>query len=125
MATKKVIYFTAGINATAGELADIAKLNTAAEPQYEVIVANGAANAKYGETNRLIPSDFVAGTIPDIYSEIDEIDPDNIPNQALTDTQAIVNDGDTLAVTTGGEPAGTVTFAVVDGVLTGTFVAAE
>lgn len=124
MATKKVIYFTAGINATAGELADIAKLNAAAEPQYEVIVANGAANAKYGETNRLIPSDFVAGTIPGIYDEIDEIDPDNIPNQALTDTQTIVNDGDTLAVTTGGEPAGTVTFAVVDGVLTGTFVAA-
>ncbi len=124
MATKKVIYFTAGINATAGELADIAKLNAAAEPQYEVIVANGAANAKYGETNRLIPSDFVAGTIPGIYDEIDEIDPDNIPNQALTDTQTIVNDGDTLAVTTGGDPAGTVTFAVVDGVLTGTFVAA-
>lgn len=124
MATKKVIYFTAGINATAGELADIAKLNAAAEPQYEVIVANGAANAKYGETNRLIPSDFVAGTIPGIYDEIDEIDPDNIPNQALADTQTIVNDGDTLAVTTGGDPAGTVTFAVVDGVLTGTFVAA-
>lgn len=124
MATKKVIYFTAGINATAGELADIAKLNAAAEPQYEVIVANGAANAKYGETNRLIPSDFVAGSIPGIYGEIDEIDPDNIPNQALTDAQTIVNDGDTLAVTTGGEPAGTVTFAVVDGVLTGTFVAA-
>lgn len=123
MATKKVIYFTAGINATAGELADIAKLNAAAEPQYEVIVANGAANAKYGETNRLIPSDFVAGSIPGIYGEIDEIDPDNIPNQALTDAQTIVNDGDTLAVTTGGEPAGTVTFAVVDGVLTGTFVA--
>ncbi|AEX56097.1 hypothetical protein KL1_00013 [Burkholderia phage vB_BceS_KL1] len=125
MATKKVIYFTAGINATSGELADIAKLNAAAEPQYEVIVANGAANAKYGETNRLIPSDFVAGTIPGIYGEIDEIDPDNIPNQALTDTQTIVNDGDTLEVTTGGDPAGTVTFAVVDGVLTGTFVAAE
>lgn len=31
MATKKVVYFTAGINATAGELADIAKLNAAAE----------------------------------------------------------------------------------------------
>jgi len=33
MPTKKVVYFTAGINATAGELADIAKLNAAAEPQ--------------------------------------------------------------------------------------------
>ena len=122
MATKKVIYFTAGINATAGELADIAKLNAAAEPQYEVIVAN-VRSMLY--ERRLIPSDFVAGTIPGIYGEIDEIDPDNIPNQALTDTQTIVNDGDTLEVTTGSDPAGTVTFAVVDGVLTGTFVAAE
>lgn len=56
MATKKVVYFTAGINATSGELADIAKLNAAAVPQYEVLVANGAANAEYGETDRIIPA---------------------------------------------------------------------
>lgn len=91
MATKKVVYFTAGINATAGELADIAKLNAAAEPQYEVLVANGAANAEYGETDRIIPSDYVAGTVPSVYSEVDVIDPDAIPNQALTPTQATVS----------------------------------
>lgn len=165
MATKKVVYFTAGINATSGELADIAKLNAAAVPQYEVLVANGAANAEYGETDRIIPADFIAGTIPDVY-RVDgdpledpvypEIDPDAIPNQALTATQAIVSDedvlellgedvtasvadnvlslsvagtlvfvkdGDTLAVTTGGDPAGVVTFSVTDGVLSGTFAA--
>ncbi len=129
MATKKVVYFTAGINATAGELADIAKLNAAAEPQYEVLVANGAANAEYGETDRIIPADFVAGTIPDVY-RVDgdpledpvypEIDPDAIPNQALTATQAIVNDAQVLDVDGGG----TVTLTIEGGVITGVVYAA-
>ena len=120
MATKKVVYFTAGINATAGELADIAKLNAAAEPQYEVLVANGAANAEYGETDRIIPSDYVAGTVPSVYSEVDVIDPDAIPNQALTATQAIVNDAQVLDVDGGG----TVTLTIEGGVITGVVYAA-
>ena len=128
MATKKVVYFTAGINATAGELADIAKLNAAAEPQYEVLVANGAANAEYGETDRIIPADFVAGTIPDVY-RVDgdpledpvypEIDPDAIPNQALTETQAIVNDAEALTVPVTGTYTTTATVSVANGVVTG------
>ncbi len=128
MATKKVVYFTAGINATAGELADIAKLNAAAEPQYEVLVANGAANAEYGETDRIIPADFVAGTIPDVY-RVDgdpledpvypEIDPDAIPNQALTATQAIVNDAEALTVPVTGTYTTTATVSVANGVVTG------
>lgn len=128
MATKKVVYFTAGINATAGELADIAKLNAAAEPQYEVLVANGAANAEYGETDRIIPADFVAGTIPDVY-RVDgdpledpvypEIDPDAIPNQALTPTQAIVNDAEALTVPVTGTYTTTATVSVANGVVTG------
>lgn len=120
MATKKVVYFTAGINATAGELADIAKLNAAAEPQYEVLVANGAANAEYGETDRIIPSDYVAGTVPSVYSEVDVIDPDAIPNQALTATQAIVEDAQVLDVDGGG----TVTLTIEGGVITGVVYAA-
>lgn len=115
MATKKVVYFTAGVVATSGELADIAKLNAAAEPQYQVLVANGAADSKYGETDRIIPSDFAAGTIPDEYSEVDEIDPDAIPNQALLATQAIVEDAQVLNVTGGG----TVALTIEDGVITG------
>ena len=128
MATKKVVYFTAGINATAGELADIAKLNAAAEPQYEVLVANGAANAEYGETDRIIPADFIAGTIPDVY-RVDgdpledpvypEIDPDAIPNQALTPTQAIVNDAEALTVPVTGTYTTTATVSVANGVVTG------
>lgn len=119
MATKKVVYFTAGINATSGELADIAKLNAAAEPQYEVLVANGAANAEYGETDRIIPSDYVAGTIPSVYSEVEEIDPDAIPNQALTATQAIVSDAEALTVPVTGTYTTTATVSVADGVVTG------
>ena len=128
MATKKVVYFTAGINATAGELADIAKLNAAAEPQYEVLVANGAANAEYGETDRIIPADFIAGAIPDVY-RVDgdpledpvypEIDPDAIPNQALTATQAIVNDAEALTVPVTGTYTTTATVSVANGVVTG------
>lgn len=127
MATKKVIFFTAGTTATAGEIADIAKLNAAAEAQYEVIVANGAANAKYGETDRIIPADFIAGTIPDVY-RVDgdpledpvypEIDPDAIPNQALTATQAIVEDAQTFTTEVSGVFATTATVTVVDNVVT-------
>ncbi|CDN96773.1 virion protein [Pseudomonas phage vB_PaeS_SCH_Ab26] len=119
MATKKVVYFTAGINATSGELADIAKLNAAAVPQYEVLVANGAANAEYGETDRIIPTDFVAGTVPSAYSEVDVIDPDAIPNQALTPTQAIVNDAEALTVPVTGTYTTTATVSVANGVVTG------
>lgn len=119
MATKKVIFFTAGTTATAGEIADIAKLNAAAEAQYEVIVANGAANAQYGDTDRIIPSDFVAGTVPTKYNAVNVIDPDAIPNQALTPTQVIVNDAQALTVPVTGTYATTATVSVVDGVVTG------
>lgn len=118
MATKKVIFFTAGTTATAGEIADIAKLNAAAEAQYEVIVANGAANAQYGDTDRIIPSDFVAGTVPTKYNAVDVIDPDAIPNQALTPTQAIVNDAEALTVPVTGTYTTTATVTVVDNVVT-------
>lgn len=118
MATKKVIFFTAGTTATAGEIADIAKLNAAAEAQYEVIVANGAANAQYGETDRIIPSDFVAGTVPTKYNAVDVIDPDAIPNQALLPTQAIVSDTQAFTTEVSGVFATTATVTVVDNVVT-------
>jgi len=120
MATKKVIYFTASFNPTSDELADIAQLNAAAVPQYEVLVVNASANTKYGEGDRIIPADFVAGKIPDAYF-VDgdlvypEIDPWAIPNQALAETQAIVEDGQVLEVDGGG----TVTLTIADGVIAG------
>lgn len=127
MTTKKVLYFTAGITPTSPELAEIAKLNAVTAPQYQVIVMNGAANAKYGETDRLVPGDYVAGTVPAIYEIEDEdderiypeIDPDNIPNQALTSTQTIVSHNQEVTVPVTGTYATKAKFTVVNGVITG------
>lgn len=111
MATKKVLFFTAGPVPTSGELAAIAKLNTAAEKPYEVTVMNGSADTKYGETNRLAPCDFVAGTVPTIYNAKTVIDPDAIPVQNLPNTQAIVTNGQKITGVTG---SGTVANIVVN-----------
>jgi len=98
---KRVIYFTAGVTPTSGELAEIAKLNTAADKPYEVTVMNGAANTKYGETNRLAPCDFVAGTVPTIYNAKTVVNPDAIPVQNLPNTQAIVTNAQKITGVTG------------------------
>lgn len=98
---KRILFFTAGITPTSGELAAIAKLNTAADKPYEVTVMNGAANTKYGETNRLVPCDFVAGTVPTIYNAKTVVDPDAIPVQNLPNTQAIVTNAQKITGVTG------------------------
>lgn len=98
MATKQVLFFTAGVTATGPELTAIGKLNAAAEAQYAVIVMNAAANTKYGETNRLVPCDYVAGSVPGIYSAKTTIDPDAIPMPALPATSAIVSNGGSVTV---------------------------
>ncbi len=117
---KTIVYFTAGSKPTADELADIAALNALAEQPYIVLVANGAQNAKYGETNRLIPCDYAAGTIPTIYDAIPEFDIDSPPNPGnLPDNQGVVTDGETFAVT-----GGTVTIHVAAGVVTATYAVA-
>lgn len=117
---QRIVFFTAGPTATADELTAIGKLNTAAEKPYEVLVANGAANSKYGETNRLIPCDFVAGAIPTIYDAIDEIDPDNLPGAGPT-----VADGQSVSVrNSAGADAHTGTAVVTDDAFTGVNLAA-
>lgn len=98
MATKKVLFFTAGVTATSPELTAIGKLNAAAEKQYEVTVLNGAANTKYGETNRLVPCDLVAGTVPGIYSAKTVLDPDAIPMPSLPATSAVVSNAGNVTV---------------------------
>lgn len=87
---QRILYFTAGTTATTLELADIDKLNAAAAPDFEIIVLNGAANSEYGEPDRLIPCDFVAGTIPTIYSAIEEADPDALPGQPLVNGESVI-----------------------------------
>lgn len=97
MATKKVIYFIAGSLATSNELADIAKLNAAAQPDYEVHVFK----AGVPQSTPIRDADYVGhhgATIPTEYSAVTVIDPDNIPLAPLPDSQAIVIDGGVLSV---------------------------
>lgn len=96
--TKKIVYFTAGQYATTAELSAIEKLNAAAEAEYSIAVMNGAAAADttYGEL--LKDCDYVAGTVPDPYSGVATIDPDNLPVQGLESTQAIVNNADVFSI---------------------------
>lgn len=101
MAAKKLIYFTAGILPTNDELTAIGKLNTAADKPYDVTVMNGAANTKYGETDRIAPCDYVAGTVPTIYNAKTVVNPDAIPVQNLPATQAIVTNAQKIAGVTG------------------------
>lgn len=113
---EKIVYFTAGAVPTSGELADIAKLNAAAEAPYVVLVSSAKGDTKYGE--HLIDADYVAGTPPTAYSAVPTIDPDNMPILGLPDTSGVVTDGQTFAVT-----GGTVTMHVADNVVTATFAA--
>ncbi len=57
---RKVLYFTAGMIATAGELAEIAAIHG------DVYIRNGAASSNYG--SRLEQADAVAGTVPAAYT---------------------------------------------------------
>jgi len=67
MATKKIIYFLAGMAPTAAETADIADLNALAAPAYEVLVRNAAEAG--AATHPEEASDLVAGTIPTAYQD--------------------------------------------------------
>ena len=113
--TKKIIYFTAGPLPTVEEAADIAKLNAVTEAPYSVAVRNSQVPLSSGGPTE--DCDFVAGSIPAPYDNDDEeegkiypeIDPDDIPTVALSATQAVVSDGQTLLG---------YTFTVVDSVIT-------
>lgn len=106
-----VVFFTAGKNPTTDEKAAIAKFNKAAEQQYNVLVVNAIDSAKYGETNRLIPCDAVAGSVPTIYNAKPVINPDAIPVTNLPNTQAVVTNGQKITGVTG---SGTVANIVVN-----------
>lgn len=118
-ALKKVIYFTAGDVPTTGEKADIAKLNAAAVAPYDVAVRSGIRSL--GTAGNYESADYVAGTVPASapWNAIDVLDPDAIPNQNVSDTQVILNDGDTLDEAGGG----TIAVAIVGGVATYTYTA--
>ena len=111
MATKKVLYFIAGTVPDSTELADIAKLNAAAEKPYEVTVltktgAGGSYN--YGE-GRPAPADYAScksgGSIPAAFSGLAVLDPANPPAQNLPTTQAVVANGQKLTASGSGAVA--------------------
>jgi hypothetical protein len=77
MATKSIIFFTAGPVATSDELTAIGKLEAATEQPYSVKVFNGLRSPNYGYG--IEQCDYVAGTIPTAYDAFDVIDPDAIP----------------------------------------------
>jgi len=115
----KVTYFTASEKATADELADIAALNALSNDPYEILVRNGAQSNSYGAGPDA--TDYVAGTIPDEYSDTEDFpvfDVDNPPVPGLDDTQAVVSDGEALTVPVTGTYATTATVTVVDGAVT-------
>jgi hypothetical protein len=103
----KIIYFTAGDVPTSGETAAIAALNTFVN-EYSLTVSNGAKAPGLGLDGAGDPfldqADFVAGTVPSIYSEV--------PVFSLAG-RAVINDGDELTL------AGTIyTFTVEGGAIT-------
>jgi len=122
---KRILYFTAGEQATSYELEEIATLNALAEKPYEVRVLNALQSPNYGASP--IAGDFLAGTIPaaykdewedPIYPVFDITTPPAPPT--LPATQAIVSDGQVL----GADDGGTVTLTIEDGVITSVVYAA-
>lgn len=113
MATKKVLFFTAGITATSGELASIAALNAIAEKPYEVVVMN----KKMPQSVPLRAADYVAGSPPAEYAATPVIDPANPPS-GLPATKAVVTNGVALTVPVTGVYATKATPTVVNGVVT-------
>lgn len=122
---KRILYFTAGEQATSSELADIATLNALAEKPYEVRVLNAPQSPNYGAGP--ITGDFLAGAIPAAYKDDQEdpiypvfnpASPPAPPN--LPATQAVVSDEQVLDVDGGG----TITLTIEDGVITGVVYAA-
>lgn len=117
MATKKIIFFSAGIGLTGPETTIVNKLLARCEADYELVIRNAAQP----DSGQMVEAcDFVAGTLPASgdYDEVDVIDEDAIPAQNLLATEAIVADEQALVVPVTGVYATTATLTVVDGEVT-------
>lgn len=117
MATKKIIFFSAGIGLTGPETTALNKLLARTEADYEVVIRN---RLQSGVGEMVEACDYVAGTVPASgdYDEIDVIDEDAIPAQNLLATEAIVADSQALVVPVTGVYATTATLTVEDGEVT-------
>lgn len=119
MALKKVLFFTAGDVPTTDEKADIAKLNAAAVAPYEVGVRSAIRGL--GTTGNFEATDYVSGTVPNVapWNAKPVIDPDAIPNQSTSATQAVIDSGVGIVVPVTGTYTDTITPTIVDGAITG------
>lgn len=118
MATKKIIFFTAGIDATGPEAAIIAKLQARCVSDYELVIRNAAAPT----TGAMVEAaDYYGGTLPASgdYDLLPEIDEDAIPAQNLLTTQAIVKHNVDIVVPVTGVYATKIKPTIVAGVITG------
>lgn len=79
---RKVLYFLAGMEATAGELAEIANITG------DVFIRNASVSATYGEAG-LEAADALAGSIPAAYltGEGDTVDTELYPDGDVTPNQ--------------------------------------
>jgi hypothetical protein len=118
MATKKIIFFTAGIEPTGPEATAIAKLQARTTPDYSLVIRN---RLQSGVGESVEACDFVAGTVPASgdYDEIDVIDEDAMPPQNLLATEAIVQHNVDIVVPVTGVYATKIKATVVAGVITG------
>lgn len=81
---RKVLYFTAGMEATAGELAEIAAIVG------DVFIRNSLVSATYGDSH-LEPADALAGAIPTSYltGEGETIDTELYPDGDATPSNTV------------------------------------
>ena len=72
----KIIYFLADRVATPEEEEDIAKLNSMV---FEISVMHGQGSGDTGYGDNILQCDYVAGTVPDAYSDIPIYDASQLP----------------------------------------------
>lgn len=112
---QRIIYFTEDAVPTSGELSAIEDLNAFVKKQYEVLVRNRKESQLYGAGAESL--DFKAGTPPDGYGEVPAW---QYPEPAgIEPNQAIVENGNTLAITDEGANEANATVSVSESAVTG------
>jgi uncharacterized protein YjdB len=122
MATKKILFFTAGIGATSAEQLQIDALNALTSPGYSVGVRSAVASGSYG--HGIESCDFVAGTIPTAfnaktnYGEPNALRPVKFALLPATHTLAAVETKQLQALKANGTDVSALTLADVTAVTT-------
>lgn len=115
----KIIFFTAAQLPTEGEIAAIAAIETAITnpAPYELRIRGPLGSNDYGAGPEV--ADFVAGTPPTEYDGVPVLEGLPVGGGFLTDEQAVVTDGQAIALS--GTPGPVATAQVVNGELTVVF----